>query len=239
MKKRKKQVLRILCGAAAFCVLLLTAGLLNLYRAYHVEPLAQSRLDALDLSAADKLMIVAHPDDEVIWGGAHLLEGGYLVVCITNGRNSTRKAEFEKAVTQSGNLPLILDYPDKVNFLRDDWESVKDGIMADLQTVIRQKDWSLIVTHNQAGEYGHQHHKMTHALTVDTCSGLHCTDVLYVFGTYYKAADLPDVRNSLTPVSDDVLRQKTALCDIYSSQDSVMEKLRHMFPYELWTKYET
>ena len=39
----------------------------------------------------DSLMVVAHPDDETIWGGAHLLKGKYVVVCITNGNNRTRR----------------------------------------------------------------------------------------------------------------------------------------------------
>ena len=28
------------------------------------------------------LMIVAHPDDETLWGGAHLIEDNYYVVCV-------------------------------------------------------------------------------------------------------------------------------------------------------------
>ena len=39
----------------------------------------------------ESLMIVAHPDDETIWGGSHLLKGHYLVVCLTNGNNEKRK----------------------------------------------------------------------------------------------------------------------------------------------------
>ena len=31
-----------------------------------------------------KLMIVAHPDDESLWGGCHLLEGDWHVVSVTN-----------------------------------------------------------------------------------------------------------------------------------------------------------
>ena len=41
-------------------------------------------------------MIVAHPDDEMLWGGAHLLNGNYLVVCITCGRSKTRDKEFKE-----------------------------------------------------------------------------------------------------------------------------------------------
>ena len=31
-------------------------------------------LDSLQLEDCTKLMVVAHPDDETLWGGAHLLE---------------------------------------------------------------------------------------------------------------------------------------------------------------------
>lgn len=37
-------------------------------------------LDKLHLENCSKLMIVAHPDDESFWGGAHLAEGGYFVL---------------------------------------------------------------------------------------------------------------------------------------------------------------
>ena len=40
------------------------------------------------------LMIVAHPDDEAIWGGSHLMNGNYTVLCITNGNNKKRKKTF-------------------------------------------------------------------------------------------------------------------------------------------------
>ena len=43
--------------------------------------LHQKDFDQIDYKESQKLMIVAHPDDETIWGGSHLLEGNYLVVC--------------------------------------------------------------------------------------------------------------------------------------------------------------
>ena len=39
-------------------------------------------------NVVDKLMVVAHPDDEVLWGGANLLaEPGWKVLVATNVRN--------------------------------------------------------------------------------------------------------------------------------------------------------
>lgn len=41
-------------------------------------------LDEQRLANCSNLMIVAHPDDETLWGGAHLSDGGWFVVCLTN-----------------------------------------------------------------------------------------------------------------------------------------------------------
>lgn len=50
-------------------------------QAYDVTPISAIQLQLASSSKADKLMIVAHPDDEVLWGGGHLYDKGYLVVC--------------------------------------------------------------------------------------------------------------------------------------------------------------
>ena len=49
---------------------------------------------------SESLMIVAHPDDETIWGGSHLINGNYTVLCITNGNNKKRKKEFMNIIRQ-------------------------------------------------------------------------------------------------------------------------------------------
>ena len=72
-------------------------------QAYDVTPISAIQLQLASSSKADKLMIVAHPDDEVLWGGGHLYDKGYLVVCVTNGRNKVRSQEFKDVVTASGN----------------------------------------------------------------------------------------------------------------------------------------
>lgn len=49
----------------------------------------------------ESLMIVAHPDDETIWGGSHLINGNYTVLCITNGNNKKRKKEFMNVIKKA------------------------------------------------------------------------------------------------------------------------------------------
>lgn len=58
----------------------------------------------------DSLMVVAHPDDETIWGGAHLLKDKYVVVCITNGNNRTRRKEFATVMKQTDSIGLMLPF---------------------------------------------------------------------------------------------------------------------------------
>ena len=73
-------------------ILCLLSGFVIWYQNYYDIPaLTMTDLAQLDLSQAKKLMIVAHPDDETLWGGAHLLEGDYLIVCLTHGSDAVRR----------------------------------------------------------------------------------------------------------------------------------------------------
>ena len=77
-------------------------------KAYDVKPITDQQIQTIiDNSKADKLMIVAHPDDDVIWGGAHLMDGDYYVVCITNGKQSLKKCLKSQATAVSFlNIPI-------------------------------------------------------------------------------------------------------------------------------------
>lgn len=130
--------------------------------------ITKEMLDELPLSDCTKLMVVAHPDDETLWGGAHLTEGGWFVVCLTNGYNEVRKNEFYEVMKESGNIGLILKYPDLVNGKRSDWATSKPQIAKDLDFLMKYKHWGMVATHNPNGEYGHIHHKMTSKLMTES-----------------------------------------------------------------------
>lgn len=202
--------------------------------AYDVPVLKNENIAGTDV---DKLMIVAHPDDELLWGGGHLMDGNYLVVSVTRGYDKVRSAEFEKVVTESGNEPLILFYPDKVAGKRDDWQKVRQGIINDLKTVMEYKDWKLIVTHNKDGEYGHQHHKMVNQFVTDIYENSKINSDLYYFGKYYKKSELNDAENDLKKLDDERLEFKEKLAPHYASQEKTVNKLWHMAEYEMWQKY--
>lgn len=232
---RGRLAFRIFIIVAIIAALAVFGPLLFYNRKYlNLPPVTTEQLDELHLENVNKLMIVAHPDDEFIWGGAHLLEDDWFVVVLTNGGNKTRRPEFEAMMKQTGDIGLILSYPDKVGGKRSNWDFWSDAIRTDLETIISYKDWAQIVTHNESGEYGHQHHIATHRITVAAYENLNSTLPLWFFGTYYRNVDLPA---DVPSISDDLLAKKSALAPIYESQTNTVNKFRHMFPHEDWTRY--
>lgn len=146
----------------------------------------QQIFDQIDIDTYQNIMIVAHPDDETIWGGGHLLKDKYLVICLTNGNNKTREKEFNEVMNKTHNQGIILDYPDKTNNKRDDWKTSYKNIINDLKYLLSKKQFKTIVTHNPKGEYGHQHHKMISAIVTNIVKNLKQTDNLKYFGNYYQ-----------------------------------------------------
>lgn len=198
-----------------------------------IPGVTENQLKNINLDKYKKLMIVAHPDDELIWGGGHLIEGDYFVVCITRGYDKVRRKEFETVIDATDDTGLILSYPDKIAGKRSDWKIWKKDIERDIQTIIDYKKWDLVVTHNAKGEYGHQHHIATHKLVNSAYGKTDSTANLMYFGKYYKRKDLPA---DLEQIDDELIQQKEELSKIYKSQKKTVNKLRHSFPYENWTK---
>ena len=147
---------------------------------------------------ADKLMIVAHPDDESLFGGSLLLgSGGWLVVCLTNGDNVVRRAEFAAAMGFVGAEWVMFDCVDKRRFDLD-----LDFILPSLREIILGRSWSMVVTHGCDGEYGHRHHRQLYGVV----RGFF--DVFWCFE-----------RGELLP--DDVWLRKLELLSFYVSQAKV------------------
>lgn len=216
---------------------LITAAIL-VYRAYHVTPLSDDEISRIGESSAKKLMIVAHPDDETLWGGIHLLDGDYFVVCITNGNNSVRREEFYNVLKESGNDGIILSYPDTLLGKRDDWEKVRAYIESDVERIITSKDWNTVVTHNPAGEYGHIHHKMTSSIVTEKCSEYNMEKSLWYFGKYCRKNDVEKVYGDMRQYDSEKIKDKESLLSLYVSQENTVANLSHMNPYENWISYE-
>ena len=192
----------------------------------------------MDLQNCNKLMIVAHPDDESLWGGGHLLDKGYFVVCLTNGNNTVRRSEFYAALKEYGCQGIMFSYPDLERGKRSDWSNYSDIIAKDLNVLLTYKRWDMIATHNPKGEYGHIQHRMTSKLVTEVyrCNykGL---NRLYYFGKYYKWNQLSQVENGLISLSKDKLNRKIQIINtVYKSQDVKWD--RHMMKYENWIAFQ-
>lgn len=204
------------------------------------EPTIKQHMENVDLSEYDSLMIVAHPDDETIWGGAHLLKDNYVVVCITNGDNEIRSEEFMKVMQQVNAKAIMLNYPDKTDGKRNDWQSCEAMIKAEINYILGLKDWKLIATHNPDGEYGHEHHKKVNRMVNEAVEQASLENKLMYFAKYVKKKNLTSYlkdNQEVSMLSKEELKAKESLLSNYSSQNKVVHNLAHMFPYENWISY--
>ena len=176
-------------------------------------------------------MIVAHPDDEIIWGGAHLLTDDYYVVCVSNKKNPIRSKEFERVMHETGDKYIMLTYLDVKNGNRIDWKGFESQIAEDIQSILALKPWDLIVTHNPDGEYGNSHHKIVSKIVTDLAGDRN----LYYFGIYSKnpAEETPAITDDLLRKKEDILK------NLYPSKmEGIIKQHWHMLPYENWIRYE-
>jgi autotransporter strand-loop-strand O-heptosyltransferase len=155
---------------------------------------------AFDDYQVNKLMIVAHPDDELIFGGAELIKYGpeYRVICLTNQSNEVRRNEFEEVMKKLkvGSWEMM-DYAD----------TLYPQQIFDINQIMISRRWEKIVTHNPIGEYGHPQHK----LLFDTIKSY--TDNFYVFG------------KSNTKLTEDILDKKKEFLKLYRSEKEIIQQL--------------
>jgi LmbE family N-acetylglucosaminyl deacetylase len=190
----------------------------------------KNKLKQLDLEYTNNLMIVAHPDDDLIWGGSHLIDDNYLVVCVTCGTNEQRLNEFKTVMRKTGDQLIILDYPDRINNKKNNWNEVYESISGSLKVIIKYKKWNIIVTHNPDGEYGHIQHRLTSRIV----TGLAPKSRLVYFGHYYRNGEVPNNLESISPQNYNIKVKE--LVPIYVSQ-SIIRPYGHMLNHEVWIPY--
>ena len=193
-----------------------------------------NKYDKLKLNGIDNLMIVAHPDDESLWGGVHLAEADYLVVCVTCGSDEQRQKEFEKVIKEFGNKGISLGFPDIENNVISDWSKVYYKIEKELRKIINYKDWDMIVTHNPDGEYGHMHHIMVSTMVTKNAD----KNKLYYFNKYYTKEEIENINYCMKEINDRELHAKMILLNNYSSQSGVVDNHSQNIKYEKLILYK-
>ena len=159
-------------------------------------------------------MITAHPDDEALFGGAELLTHSdeYKVVVVDEYHSEVRREEFISSMKYIG----IEDY--------EHWTGYKGGedyhrekLIYELLRVLREQDWTKIVTHNKNGEYGHPRHRALHEILNHLRP-----EILWQF-------DKGRIR-----LPKNILNRKRDLLKVYKSQSGVLDWFSPW--YEIITK---
>lgn len=193
------------------------------------------KLEELDLEGINKIMISTHPDDEMFWGGGHLLKDDYLVVCVTCGMDAHRQKEFENTMNDVGDKYVMLSYPRPVdvNLNREfNWKAAA-YLTQDLENILNLKNWDEIVTHNPEGEYGHKYHILTSQIVTSIVKD---KSKLYYFGKFYKKENIDKL--SADVLDETTYNRKVALITAnYKSQWKSAEINSHMFRNENFVKY--
>ena len=158
-----------------------------------------------------KLMIVAHPDDEILWGGMNLLigSGWHLIVC-TNKKNKIRTKELTNTIKHLGIYKLdMFDIPDKYT----DEQSISDKLFLNKDTKLykylkelNKIKWELVLTHSSTGEYLNTHHKSIHKLVK----------------SIFKNPKFFKIGNKLTK---NQLEQKRLLCKYYYDTQNICKMI--------------
>lgn len=199
--------------------------------------ITQKMLDDLDLATIHKVMFTAHPDDESFWGGAHLLEDEYLVVCITHGWNVGRRSALADVMHITNDKYLILNYPDaRKQFPGGGYETdmlttCRDALQKDIERVLSYKEWDMVVTHNPTGEYGKYHHQQVSKAVTD---GFHKmfpdSSELWYFGKFYGSAYIPgeQIDPELLVIKNRIMKR------YYATASGAINAFGHMVPYENW-----
>jgi len=146
-----------------------------------------------------KLMIVAHPDDETIFGFTELsADNKWKVVCVAP---DGRQEDFCKAMRFYGiNNYEIWDFNSSLTA-----DLLPVLLDKKIQNLIEEKTWDKIVTHNPVGEYGHRQHK-----NIFDVVKKHCDD-FYVFCKTPNQLSAPQ------------LERKREALNIYKSEDIIYQ----------------
>ena len=112
-------------------------------------------------------IIVAHPDDEIIWAGGLIMQNPHwewTVLSLSRANDPDRCPKFRSVCKLLGLTGFISDLddanpPKPINTNRE--------IGGRITEYLKTTPWDMCITHGSNGEYGHPRHKQTHQQVLD------------------------------------------------------------------------
>lgn len=190
-----------------------------------------------NIDLLNKLMIVAHPDDELLFGGYYLIKyQGWDVICLTNKDNWVRYNEFKTVMEKLNINYYILGYKDeKKNFFLYEGLDITQSevkLKNDLFDIIKKKNYDIFVTHNPFGEYGHPQHIYLSNLVYSIIKN---KERIYYFDINNFGSTLINENDNYQKIynpykkkkiilDDNIITYKKKLLEIYSSQKEIFQR---------------
>lgn len=123
------------------------------------------------LEKADLMVLVAHPDDELLWMGGALpyysaVRGMDVAVCYMTCANPLRRAEMLNGLWAAGvrHYPIIGAFRDKrVQGMKESYRiwGGEDKVNGFVTGLVRRLKPAVLLSHDVKGEYGHPAHILT------------------------------------------------------------------------------
>lgn len=174
----------------------------------------------INVEAVNKVVFIAHPDDEIVSMG-HFLQStsNVLVICMTNGGNVRRLKEFIASMNTLGAQYQIWNFKDAIDF---EWNEKKAS--KKIRKILSiKKDWNMVISHNIEGDYGHFQHKQVYKLVRKNYDkdNFYCPVV---------NKDLFDERNKL--LNKESIKKIHMFKEHYKSQLHILNLYENYFRYE-------